>query len=271
MSNIFQFQQRGFQPQTPVPVNFSNPLARGLRRLAYAQAGGDVLIQSLASYANTASKTIGPSGMRFSTFGNVNDIIDIGSGNNALTGKITVLAVVNVGVTTRGDMVCIWFNGTSTSQFDLLYGLTSGAPQFYVSDGSSLNSSGASSVLLSLNKDQVVVGTHDGSVTSVYVDGVLGNSAVTSITLNTSSLQQVTIGNNTLHDGSMTGSVYLAAVWDRCLSASEIAELCRTVRSPWQIFSPIGRRIWMQGAVAGSGFNPGWARGSNQIIGGIHV
>lgn len=233
------------QPPFSLSINSSNPLTNGLRRLVYPNAGGDVLLNSRASYTGTVRVKPGVSGNSWYTGGAANSYVSVGAGNDVTTGKITALAIVNVAATTRGDIICIWNAGTANSQFNLLYGLTSAAPQFFVSNGAAQQSSGASSRLLTVGKDHVVVGTHDGSTTSVYVDGVLGASFSASFTLNTTSLQAMTIGNNTGLDGDLNGQVYLGAVWNRTLTAQEVFAVSSSLRAPWQIFAPLPRRIFV--------------------------
>ena len=78
----------------------------------------------------------------------------------------------------------------------------------------------------------------------IYINGVLENTkaAASGMAVPTDNRS---LGDNT--GGTQIIRTMAAAVWDRALSAFEIAEIHR---NPWQIFAPTERRIWIPQAAA---------------------
>jgi len=220
------------------PINQSAPLNRGLVawwRVTPGLSGGGTQFYDLrgicpgtlaagVSWNNKSAWGIGS--LYFNGGGSAYVAMPTGaavvSGNN-----ITVAATFSPGVLTRGDICTRWTNGVSDAlheQFDLLYGLTSGSPQFFVSDGTGAGpySSGPSLIGMSVGNVYRIVGTFDGSVVSVYVNGRLGASAAHAITMSTGSSISIRLGNNLGGDGAATGYLFEAEVLGRTWTASEV-------------------------------------------------
>lgn len=146
------------------------------------------------------------------------------SASRAVKG-LTVAAWINPGVLTRGDLVTCWTNGTANSQFDLLYGITSGKPQFFVSNGTTYANSGVSVTTISVGKWYFIVGTYDGVNVKIYINGRLESSSASSIVLNKSSLTSIRLGDNATGDGPFSGRIDSAFYCGRALAPSEILRL----------------------------------------------
>lgn len=139
------------------------------------------------------------------------------------TGQITVSAWIKPNVLTRGDIVTRWVSGLGASQFDLLYGLTSGLPQFFISNGGATANSGTGSKSLMVGIWQHIAGTYDGSNICIYLNGQLQASTPSSVALNTVSISNLMIGNNLGGDGQYSGSVFAPEVITYALSPPRIA------------------------------------------------
>ena len=134
-------------------------------------------------------------------------------------------------------------------------------------DGSGTDIADAQATHGAFNEPHTLVTVNDGvntSSTKIFEDGVqLSTSAVASpvgltAPLATNYLNFGNFGSGTrAHDGWI--GLFLS--WNRMLSTAEIREI---TRNPWQIFKPIGTRIYIDGG--SSSFNPAWARNRNTLI-----
>ena len=154
-------------------------------------------------------------------FDGVDDVVVCEAPSKVTTNRLTVSCWVLPSVLTRGDLVTCWNNGSINSQFNLLYGLTSGKAIFYISDGTGYNS-GDSSTAMEVNKWYHIVGTYDGASVSVGVNGFIETSAAASVTLPTANLTNIRFGNNLQGDGDFTGQLDDIRVYNRVLTPSEI-------------------------------------------------
>jgi len=158
-------------------------------------------------------------------FDGVNDKVLTGLFVNVNNNRITVASWIRPSVLTRGDVVAKWVNGvTSGDQFNLLYGLTSGKPQFFISSGSSTPTSGTGPATMQIGRWHHVTGTYDGASIEVYLDGVFQASTASTITMQTQA-QAIAIGGNADVDGQFTGQQDDIRIYDRVLAPSEIATL----------------------------------------------
>lgn len=124
--------------------------------------------------------------------------IDGGAGTIGAS-VFTASTWVNPSVTSRGDLVTKW---VSDGEFNLLYGLTAGKPQFFIGSGSN---SGVGATAMTTGTWNYVVGTYDGTTISVYLNGVLQSSTTASPALITG--RNYTFGNNLDGDGPLNGSL----------------------------------------------------------------
>ena len=67
-----------------------------------------------------------------------------------------------------------------------------------------------------------ILGTYDGSSLSVYVDGI---GKTVSASVDTYSANDFELGRDTFHDYYMRSAIDDVKIWDRALSASEVASL----------------------------------------------
>jgi hypothetical protein len=135
---------------------------------------------------------------------------------------MTACCWFNPAVTTRCDLMTCWVDGgTSGDRFNLLYGLTSSKPEFFVSSGSASNTSTPSSIALTIGTWYHVAGVYDGATSKIYVNGVLGASSNVVTTLGTGT-KAMLIGNNLNGDGQTNGSIANARLYDRALMPGEI-------------------------------------------------
>lgn len=144
-----------------------------------------------------------------------------GSNRNA----VSVACWIIPGTTGRGDLVTCWHNGTTLGdQFDLLYGLTAGKPQFYISSGSALGTSGVNPTggAMTVGLPYRVMGTFDGTTVAVYLNGALQASATPGLSLGSGT--NLYIGNNQAGDGQFTGNINDVSMWNRGLPAEEAWE-----------------------------------------------
>ncbi len=166
-------------------------------------------------------------------FDGTDDYVDAGSSNTITSNNITTCAWVKPAVTSRGDIVTRWNSGVGNSQFDLLYGLTTGKPQFYITDGTApgIKNSGVGSTTMSTGRWYYICGTYNGSTVAVYLNGTLESSAAASITLNTTSLYNYRIGDNSQNgNGSsganpLTGQIDDVRVFNYALTGTQIQQL----------------------------------------------
>lgn len=252
--------RRTRQPQGFVRVNWSNQLTRGLRALWLPNFGGGGVREAVNGLffpsSGSVSVTAGEYGVGLSLTAGSN-YIDCGAlaSQVVTTQELSVMAIIRPAVLTRGDLITRWVQGASYGdQFDLLYGLSSGKPQFYVSNGGStgISNSGASSIALTVGKTSVVGGTASmiESATRVYVDGQLGSSGGVPANISTTSATSYRIGDNIGGDGNYNGDFFGGAVWDRALPLAEWVEL---YRNPHQLFTPDPRRLYFDGGAGAGG------------------
>ena len=208
------FWRKNTVPTRPVELIPDHPLARGLvglwipgiGNLDYSLSGNN--IGTLTGSPPVIGSQSGPA-MNFSGAQKAQMVSP--NGPPALTG-LTVCALMTPAVTSRGDAVTNWTNGTGNSEFDLLYGATAGAPQFFIGNASPF-SSGPSSIIMAVGHEYYVSGTYDGATVAVYVGGVLGNSAANAGGFGSGAAIPVTLGNNTNGDGPYKGSLGSASIY----------------------------------------------------------
>lgn len=251
------------KPPLGARIKHGHPLAHGLKSAwLFNEGGGGLFLDVAGSNHATASGTVSRSAESVDFTAAANSLVCTAA-SPVKTNRITVATWINPSTGARGDLVTCWLQGTSQSQFNLLYGLSANRPAFYISDGAALYNSGDSGLLMTVGNWHFVVGTFDGVAVRVFVDGRIGASTATSPVLNTSSLTAVRFGDNAFGDGNFNGHMRSAMIWDRALSSSEILWL---YGDPYAFIAPPARRyfpkvgaaiISIQGGtpVAGPGFS----------------
>jgi hypothetical protein len=231
-------------------INWGSALANGIKACWLLNSQSGTVIDIAGHNHGSSDAVWHPEGIDFST--SATNRVLCSSGSPVTTNRITVAAWIRPSVATRGDLVTCWNQGTTGSQFNLLYGLTSGKAAFFVSGGSAptLINSGDSTQVMSAGQVYLVVGTYDGSLARVYVNGALGASGGSAITLNTASLVAVRLGDNAFGDGNYNGRMHSAVIWDRALSADQVAwlyaEPCSFIEPPQP------RRVYSVASAGGS-------------------
>lgn len=223
---------------TSCPVDWSHPLNAGrvLWLLGHPQpgwTGGSVwwdLVGLSAKTGNDGTLTNGPTwaatprGDMGLILNGSTQKVSLGAFRPHANNQVTVAVWLNPAVTSRGDLVTAWLDGVHTDDsFNLLYGLTAGKPQFFVTNGSSTGNSGVGSTAMTVGTWNRVVGTYDGTVVSVYLNGVLQASASVSLTMPTGGTRTVWVGNNDAGDGATNGTIAEPTLINRAWSAAEVA------------------------------------------------
>lgn len=218
-----------------IRINRSHPLASGLQNwwlMAPADLGTGVSVLDIARKVRHATASnlaqSGPrSGRSSLAFPTAFTLASV----PVFVSPLTVSCWCCPGVLTRGDLVTRWVNGgdgtpaADGDQYNLLYGSTSGKPQFYTAIGTLGTAMGTStgSATMAVGRWHHVVGTHDGATASCYLDGVLQGTV--SMTMNSSPSTDLKFGDNHGGDGAYTGKMSDVATWARCLSAADVAQL----------------------------------------------
>jgi hypothetical protein len=145
--------------------------------------------------------------------------------NNA----ITITLWFRPQVTTRGDIVTKWHNGGSADDaFNLLYGLTSGKPQFFVSNGAGTTAnSGVGSRAMVANTWYHLAGVCDGTNVRIFMDGAQEATAAMSLTMPTLGTRTIWIGRNNHTDGYVSGDVDDVRIFNVAKVASEVDAIYR--------------------------------------------
>lgn len=241
------FSRPGVKPTGSVEVDWSNPLARGLKvcLLGSSQRATNLANQSskLTINGNVTHKAL--DGFVFGD--TVSDYISDASTDYAQTGKFSAFLVVKAEYSS-GSLPAFIARGDSSAGEWMFRHNNSGAVRFYA-NGGTWNTTSAN--LLSYGIKQTVGFTADtGSGLSVYVNGAVANTAGGSF-LNTST-KPLTVG---AADGDSNrpyaGSMNLIIIYDRLLSDQEHAELNR---DPYQILKPAQPRMLFLPAGGATGY-----------------
>lgn len=193
--------------------------------------------------------------------GNYFQVTTLGAANPIATNAVTAACWLKPNATSRGDLISVWGGaGSGTDQFDLLYGLTAGKPQFFTVAGG-LQNSGVGSTAMTAGLRYHVAGTFDGTNVAVYLNGKLEATAVHAGTLGSGASNPIQIGTST-SSNTANGAMADVRVYNRALSAAEINALynqniARLSLSPDEWEMPI------LPPAAASSFLAAWARGSN--------
>ena len=183
---------------------------------------------ALISLSTTTSPVIGKVGQALQ-FNGSSQYINVGGNSGVLniTGDITLSVWVKT-TTTGTFMILNKTSGAGTNGYEIYLndgGTTPGQPTFRINSVSSTNGV-TSSVTVNDGRWHIVTGTLSGLNAKIYIDGVLqGSNTITTATLSNSSAS-FEIGARA---GSLffPGSIDEARVYNRALSAAEVAALYR--------------------------------------------
>ena len=168
------------------------------------------------------------------SFDGVDDFVDVGNPSAIKTlANITVSAWIRPQSTARQDYITQWGVG-GTRHFNLISGITAGKFDFFVSiNGTASPSAGASITSINPGTWYHVVGTYDGANIRLYVNGVQESiTAQTGDLLTTSSANLLFGKGSDATSGIITGSIDDVRVYNRALSAADIAELYNYTGAP---------------------------------------
>jgi hypothetical protein len=232
---------------TGQPVNWASPLNRGLVSwwMAIPQGahfGGARLLDLCGKNHGTlsAAPVWGSAVGRHGGHGRLNFVGGSAQGVNCgtsaeftINNALTIALWFRPQVTTRGDIITKWQNGGSADDaFNLLYGLTSGKPQFFVASGSGASAnSGVGSTAMAVGTWYHICGTYDGANVRVFLNGVQEASAAATLTMPTAGTRTVWLGRNNHTDGYTSGDIDSVRIYNRALLVSEIAAVLAEERS----------------------------------------
>lgn len=223
---------RGWQQQPPLgtPVDQTNPITKGLR-LAFIPGNNPFPVagarqdgQFTATNGNIPAPRPAPGNSVYPQF----------SFFLLFTSKPTISGVISTPLGYGPASV-----DNTGFGFSVDHGNPSYAGAFYIGDSYTIIGKPAGTIVG--NTRYAIAGTYDGTYGRGYSNGVLtvgptasGAGAVNSDTF---CINQNTLGNN-----PTVNKIYVALIWDRVLSASEIASI---TASPWQVFeAPRSRQIF---------------------------
>lgn len=261
----------GFDPRIKPPpgstVDLGHSLAQGLRGLWLLErprAFRDLVGSNDLALDASASTVIPPFGGEASY--RAGGIHAAGSsGPDVSTNAVTVACWVRPDTLARGDLLTAWQQGAAFSRWNLLYGVTSGKPQFFVTAGISAVGSGVGSGVMSVGRWHHVAGTFNGTRIRVYLDGVLQDETAQTLTLNSTAVGPVRIGDNGFGDGPTTGAVDVPCYWSGELQPGEIAWLAA---EPFVLLAPA--RPPAAYFSFGTGFRPAWIRQASPLGSGVY-
>lgn len=162
------------------------------------------------------------SGVYSMLFDGVNDRLEL-SGLAALGTSITAAVAIKPTGTGRGDPLTRWLTGSDGADvFDLLMGVTTGKPQFYVR-ATGIQDSGVGSTTISAGQSVRLVGTAGSGTCAVYLNNVSQSSAAIG-TLNNGT-QVLCLGANYSTDGYFSGRINAFAVFPSVLNSTNLGNL----------------------------------------------
>lgn len=245
MSGLILPNEWTSQPQTPVGIDWSNPLAS----------------RCLAVYlpANNNSRSGNPS-RTVSSFGIGDTFLRTSSQH------ITIPLVRPVSLTGKGATLIGIVNSTNLANSQCSFALTDGSSHFSVLfrgdqggtpiSGATWNAPSSSfrqfqGPAYASGVNYVVAFTADTAGNfSIYVNGVLQSGSYSnSGTMPSGNLTTLEIGSSNGTGDYLTGSVFGAIPFEGVLNLQEIRNLSNNL---WQIFKAPARRIWVAGAASGS-------------------
>lgn len=272
MSSLILPNQWTSQPQIPVGIDRSNPLAS----------------RCLAVYlpANNNSRSGNPS-RTVSSFGIGDTFLRTSSQH------ITIPLTSPISLTSSGATLIGIFNSTDIAAAQCAFALTDGGSHFSVllrgdlagdpisvaswnTSGSSFRQFRGPSYASGVNY-VVAITTDTSGNFDIYLDGVLQSGSYTNGgTIPSVSMTKLEIGASTGTGDFLSGSVFSVLAFKGRLNQQEIKVLSA---NPWQIFKSQSRRIWVAaaggtntavnpgtGSIAITGYAPSIAQTANQAV-----
>lgn len=244
-----------FKPPPGTPINWLNPLTRGLVFASFINDGGGSpkdLVQPVSNGTISGSVPWSPTsvGLGLSHSGSDSNFLDFGNPaklqfTQASSFSIYVIATVGGG---SGALRDIFRNDTGAGRFCYFRVNTSNFLNFGFGDrvGPSVGLAGATTVAVSIPRVRHFVGVRDVDTDSVqvYLDGIL-DGITTDTTTGTWTLGSSAWMSKLSTGGEpYNGNICAILVWNRSLNAREAQEL---YLDPWKLLvrSPI---VWSPSA-----------------------
>lgn len=258
------------QPQEAAGIDWDNPLTRGLRLAVIGGSPQNIVTGQMPAGINRLSSGVASEGRVWTgdaPSGTINSrgIVFPFDVSGALTVHTIVLRSASV-------------NDADSSRIATVIGnLDNGQANFWhLNLGNGFGAAGDD------NKPRFSLSA--AGVGTIYADGIAlsgNNPATTALTngqwyrmsaakpagaTDTSGTNRISIGGQRSSGGAyygLNGSIALVLLWDRELSAVEIAQL---TRREYELFAP--RSIWVPVSAGGGGggFQAAWARNANTIL-----
>lgn len=233
-------------PTEAVEVDQSHPLANGLTS-AYVlgqlkDAAGASGPASIAGGATLGSSPMGLAGVFTATAGPLISVPDVPALNLVSAGTVCAWVTFDV----LSSRVIFIGKGLGNNQTDTSYWLEKNAANnpvsYFASAGTDHVLTGSSSTISDHNT-HFICATYDGAKQSVYLDGVADPATASwsaTIAANTNPLR---FGNGLTSSFNLNlgGSISLFLLYNRCLPATEVAQLNA---EPFAVLRPIARRTY---------------------------
>lgn len=253
MAALILPSRRVVQPQGPVEVDRSNPIARGLVAALVPDGAGYIDYVNGTQYPATSASILGSGpgkivalgGTGYTNLG-VQSIGGVSLYASAASGSFTVITFAKLA--TAGAVGTFLAKSGATNGNKTLQIFNSGTgtqtPEIVIRGSVNSTSWGFSDTAF----HQYAV-TFDAETATARAYGDADKSLSLTFTGAAEEAENIVIGARTGGSGArLTGQTSYTYFFNRALSQSEIAEI---YRNPWQLFRPIQRRIWVP--VAGGG------------------
>lgn len=167
---------------------------------------------------------------QFDGSGNYIDVGDDSSLN--ITGNITVSAWVYINRNNSHSDIFSKYNG-SIVQYHMMYVYTDPGFRFYTGGINSANA-GIKTITANIPAWHHIVGVYNSTDTIVYVDGIAGTKAITSLAP-THSPTNLWIGARNATGWNMNGTIDEVAIFNRALNSTEVSQLYNDSKGQYSI------------------------------------
>ncbi len=285
MGTAIRYSRWSSQPQYPAGVNLAHPLAAWV--LASFNAGESLRFGQSFPTTIGGTPTVGVAGKCVDYPGNTKTQFpfDATIANGMVTAAGCAVLVI-FDVDTLVNYGCLFSSeqtGTTRIALEVRLGLTSSDSWIDVTRATTIGytrfDSGSNRVAAGDKSVRLLVSFADNVATTVptlYINGVKITMALglsnDSGTVAAPTSVGVTLGGRSADTVTpLDGRIYNAWVFGRGVTAAEGIALTKDIASPYALFAPLQRRIWVPSAAPPGGFLAAWARNSNSIIQGARV
>ena len=236
------------QPQGPVQIDWSNPLARGL---AFLTLGGQLLNLAngtrgaLVNAANVEATAQGMGWRTDATNKRLDYTNTLPASNFA---ELSMASVMVAAATQTSNRYLI--AKQAASGYQLLNLPSSGALGFSWSPSGFVSGSldPTPGRVYCVSASSPPAGDIAYASAGLYVDGQSALTSGSSAAIDDSTSQTIMLGNRAADSArGFNGAQLLVAVWARALTPAEHRSFAA---NPWQLFKPVARRIWIPAATS---------------------